>query len=140
MAKIIINDHPHIIAGYNFFPVDFQEDIPNYLQLVGGVHLPFNWDVGLRLQYATGKPQTPVIGRTLYENNQQFVPRYGEPYSERTDPRVTKRLTYSAFIDLPDLLGTFYGSPEYYVYNYDYTEREPFTMIPMIMGGIRVQF
>ncbi|MBN1757721.1 MAG: TonB family protein [Chitinispirillaceae bacterium] len=129
----------------------FQEDIPHYLQLVGGVHLPFNWDVGLRLQYATGKPQTPVIGRTLYENNQQFVPRYGEPYSERTDPyftlgmrfdhlRVTKRLTYSAFIDLPDLLGTFYGSPEYYVYNYDYTEREPFTMIPMIMGGIRVQF
>lgn len=137
-------------------PVDrkwtlFEEDIPHYLQLVGGVHLPFNWDASVRLQYATGKPQTPVVGRTLYENGQRFVPHYGEPFSERTDPffmlgmrfdhlHVRKRLTWSTFIDLPDLLGTFYGSPEYYVYNYDYTEREAFTMIPVIMAGIRMQF
>jgi hypothetical protein len=129
----------------------FEEDIPHYLQLLGGVHLPFHWDASLRLQYATGKPQTPVVGRTLYENTQQFVPRYGEPYSERTDPyfklgvrfdhvRVNKRFTWSTFIDLPDLLGPLYMSPEFYVYNYDYTEREPVTMIPLIMGGFRVQF
>ncbi|MBN1577146.1 MAG: TonB family protein [Chitinispirillaceae bacterium] len=129
----------------------FEEDIPNYLQLVGGVHLPFGWDAGVRLQYATGKPQTPIVGRTLYENSQVFVPKYGEPLSDRTDPyftvglrfdhiRVKKRFIYSTFIDLPDLLGTFYGSPEFYVYNYDYTEREAFTMIPMIMGGIRLEF
>ncbi len=129
----------------------FEEDIPHYLQLLGGVHLPFNWDASLRLQYATGKPQTPVTGRILYENTQQFMPRYGEPYSERTDPyfklgmrfdhlHATKRFTWSAFIDLPDLLGPLYMSPEFYVYNYDYTEHEPFTMIPLIMGGFRVQF
>jgi TonB family protein len=129
----------------------FEEDIPNYLQLLGGVHLPFNWDASLRLQYATGKPQTPIVGRTLHENNQTFIPRDGEPYSQRTDPyfklgmrfdhlHVTKRFTWSTFIDLPDLLGPLYMSPEFYVYNYDYTEREPFTMIPLIMGGVRVQF
>jgi hypothetical protein len=129
----------------------FEEDIPHYLQLLGGVHLPFNWDASLRLQYATGKPQTPVIGRTLYENSQEFVPRYGEPFSERIGPyftlgvrfdhmHVTKRFTWSTFIDLPDLLGPLYMSPEFYVYNYDYTEREPFTMVPLIMGGFRVQF
>jgi hypothetical protein len=129
----------------------FEEDIPHYLQLLGGVHLPANWDASLRLQYATGKPQTPVVGRRLYENTQQFVPRDGEPFSQRIDPyfklgmrfdhiHVTKRFTWSAFIDLPDLLGPLYMSPEFYVYNYDYTEREPFTMIPLIMGGFRVQF
>ena len=129
----------------------FEEDIPHYLQLVGGFHLPFGWDAGVRLQYATGKPQTPVVGRVLYENSQVFIPEYGEPLSERTDPyftvgvrfdhlKVKKRFTYSTFIDLPDLFGTFYGSPEYYTYNYDYTEREAFTMFPMIMGGIRLEF
>jgi TonB family protein len=129
----------------------FDRDIPNYLQLVGGVHLPFNWDASLRLQYSTGIPQTPVIGRTLYENSQQFVPRYGKPNSERMDPyftlgvrfdhvHVTKRFTWSGFIDLPDLLGPLYMSPEFYEDNYDYTERQPVTMIPIIMGGFRVQF
>jgi hypothetical protein len=129
----------------------FEEDIPHYLQLVGGVHLPLDWDAGIRLQFATGKPQTPVTGRYLYENSQVFVPQYGEPLSIRTDPyftlglrfekvRVKKRFSYSIFLDIPDLLGTFYASPEFYVYNYDYTERQSFSMVPLIMAGFRLEY
>ncbi len=129
----------------------FEEDIPNYLQLVAGFHLPLGWDAGVRIQYATGKPQTPVVGRTLNENRQVFVPEYGKPLSERVDPYFTlglrfdhvkakKRFTYTVFLDIPDLLGAFYSSAEFYMYNYDYTEREAITMVPLIMGGIKVEY
>jgi hypothetical protein len=129
----------------------FEEDIPHYLQLVGGIHLPLGWDAGIRIQYATGKPQTPVVGRTLNENNQMFTPVMGEPLSERAGPyftlglrfdkiRIKKFFRYNLFLDIPDLLGTFYSSPEFYVYNYDYTERDAFSMIPLIMGGVKIEY
>ncbi len=39
--------------------------------------------LGLRFSYATGMPFTPLEGREWNENDQRFVPIWGEPYSER---------------------------------------------------------
>jgi hypothetical protein len=39
--------------------------------------------LGIRLSYATGLPYTPLAGREWDENNNVFLPIWGDPFSER---------------------------------------------------------
>ena len=39
--------------------------------------------LGLRVSYATGMPYTPLVGREWNEDDQNFIPVWGDPYSER---------------------------------------------------------
>jgi hypothetical protein len=39
--------------------------------------------LGIRFSYATGLPFTPLIGRDWDENQNAFIPIWGDPYSER---------------------------------------------------------
>jgi len=39
--------------------------------------------LGWRVSYATGMPYTPLVGREWNEDDQNFIPIWGDPYSQR---------------------------------------------------------
>ena len=67
-------------------PYDF--DRTHLVNLVAGLLLPRNWDVGVRLQYQSGKPAT-----TTYGYNTARTAGY-----ERVDIRIDKRAVYRGWL------------------------------------------
>ena len=67
-------------------PYDF--DRTHLVNLVAGLRLPRNWDVGVRLQYQSGKPAT-----TSYGYNTARTDGY-----DRVDIRVDKRAVYRGWL------------------------------------------
>jgi hypothetical protein len=67
-------------------PYDF--DRTHLINVVAGMPLPRNWDVGLRLQYPSGKPETTTAGYNTARTN-GYV---------RFDMRVDKRAVWRAWL------------------------------------------
>jgi TonB family protein len=128
-----------------------NRDEPHHLQLLGSWNLRNNWDAGVRTRFVSGKPTSPIIGTVEDVNNKTINPIYGERNSERLDPffqldfRVDKRVIYDKwmltyYVDLQNMLWPIYKSPELVFYNYNYTESQKISMIPMVSVGVRVEF
>ncbi len=129
-------------------------DETHNLQILGSWRLRRNYEAGFRLRYVTGKPTTPVAGVIEYENSSgtsSFRPVYGETNSDRMDPffqfdiRIDKKYVFnkwilSYFIDLQNLTWFLYKSPEFIIYNYDYTEKAVFSNFPMYAVGLKVEY
>lgn len=129
----------------------YDEDITNHLQVLGSWHLKRDWDVGFRLRYTTGKPQTPIVATVYNEENKFFEPIYGEKNSNRVNPfvqldlRVDKKYIYnkwifSTYIDLQNVSWFLYKSPEFFIYNYDYSDKQTISGIFIPAIGTRVEF
>ncbi|MCX7725228.1 MAG: TonB family protein [Chitinispirillaceae bacterium] len=129
----------------------FDSDETHHLQLLGNWKLKKNWETGFRLRYVTGKPKTPIIGVIENENSSSISPIYGEEKSGRMAPffqldiRVDKKFVYkkwilSLFWDLQNISWFWYKSPELEIYNYDYTDKIDFSMIPTFAVGLRADF
>lgn len=69
-----------------YAPYDF--DRTHLLNVVAGLQLPRNWDLGLRLQYQSGKPATTTYGYNTARGD-SFV---------RVDVRVDKRAVYKKWL------------------------------------------
>ena len=67
-------------------PYDF--DRTHLVNLVAGLLLPRNWDVGVRLQYQSGKPATTTSGYNTARTNGY----------DRIDVRVDKRAVYKGWL------------------------------------------
>jgi hypothetical protein len=67
-------------------PYDF--DRTHLVNLVAGLLLPRNWDVGVRLQYQSGKPATTTYGYNTARTNGY----------DRVDIRVDKRAVYRGWL------------------------------------------
>jgi hypothetical protein len=128
-----------------------REDEPHHLQLLGSWSLANNWDFGARLRFVSGRPTTPVIGIVEDVNNKTIRPIRGEPNSTRMDPffqldlRADKKVIYnkwilSYYLDLQNALWPVYKSPEFVFHNYNYTEKQTVSMIPMMSFGVRAEF
>ncbi len=109
----------------------FSKDQTHNLIAVGSWKLPKNWEVGFKLQCATGDPETPIVGSVYDENDQMYKVKYGEVNSERLDPTVQldlridkkvilKRSILSAYIDFYNIGYFIYKSPQMYIQNSDY--------------------
>lgn len=129
----------------------FDEDLPHYLQLIGSYKFKRDWNIGLRFQFASGKPETPVVSSIYIEDQQQYIPVFGEKNSTRMNPffqlgirfdkkLASKRFICSIYLDMQNILAFFYDSPEYYEYNYDFKEKEVFAMIPLATLGLKFEF
>ncbi|MBN1759551.1 MAG: TonB-dependent receptor, partial [Chitinispirillaceae bacterium] len=132
----------------------YGSDQTHHVQLLGSWRLPKNWEAGFRLRYVTGNPTTPVIDVIEVENypgSYSFRPVYGKRNSSRVDPfvqldiRVDKKLVFdkwilSFFWDLQNISYFFYKSPEFEIYNYDYTDKTVFSNFPMFAIGIKAEF
>ncbi len=70
----------------SWVPYDF--DRTHLLNVVAGLRLPRNWDLGLRLQYQTGKPATTTAGYNTARGAGFF----------RVDLRVDKRAVWNKWL------------------------------------------
>ncbi|MCX7727065.1 MAG: TonB-dependent receptor, partial [Chitinispirillaceae bacterium] len=129
----------------------YDRDQTHNLQLVVSSRVFDQLEAGCRIRYVTGNPQTPIIGSVYDATNRFYRPEYGAENSMRNDPffqvdiRIDKRFIFnnwilSAYIDLQNVLLFIYKSPEFTVYNYDYTEKT-IVSLPFIPSfGIRAEF
>ncbi|MCK9425149.1 MAG: TonB-dependent receptor [Ignavibacteriaceae bacterium] len=116
--------------------MDFEEltsssfDITHNFSLIAKYFIAVNWQVGINLKYATGRPYTPVIGSDYRLSENVYEPVYGVKNSSRFQDykRLDLRLTYfttlfdsfsSVFyleglniLDLKNIFGYYY-SPDY---------------------------
>lgn len=127
----------------------FDGDQPHNLVVVGSYQLGA-WRIGGRFRYATGAPNTPVVGSVYQSDVGLWRPVYGPVNSGRLeaahqlDLRVDRRWDFddwrlSAYLDVSNV----YAHPQVfdYDYNYDYSERTKITDIPILPAlGVRGEF
>ncbi len=129
----------------------YNKDQTHNLQLVASCRLPRQWEVGTRLRYVSGNPLTPIIGSVFDATNRYYRPISGAENSQRNDPffqadlRIDKKFVFdrwmfSLYLDMQNVLVFLYKSPEFTVYNYDYTEQTTISspFIPSL--GLRAEF
>ncbi|MCL2218558.1 MAG: TonB-dependent receptor [Chitinispirillia bacterium] len=128
-----------------------SRDEPHHLQILGSWKLPKERDVGMRARFVSGKPTSPIVGTVENENGKYISPIYGERNSTRHDPffqvdvRFDKKIergkyNWTYYVDLQNVLWPLYRSPEFILWNYNYTESQKLGMIPMASAGVRVEF
>lgn len=134
----------------------FEQDQTHNLQVVASWKLPREWEAGFRVQYTTGNPETPHTG--IEDNEYTYGSEFGEymetkgkPLSERMDPnvrvdlRVDKRFVFrdwmmSVYLDVQNANYFFYNSPEFYEYNYDFSERKAVGGLILPTLGVTASF
>lgn len=127
------------------------KDQTHNIQLFLNYQFHKNWAAGSRIRYTSGNPYTPVIDRIYDATNRYYQPVYGSENSERNGPyfgidlRVDKKIIFNNWIlncyfDLQNAMWFLYKSPEYTLYNCDFTEKTAvlFPCIPSI--GVRAEF
>ncbi|MBX2813467.1 MAG: TonB-dependent receptor [Myxococcales bacterium] len=133
----------------------FDFDQTHILNLNTSYSLPNGWEIGLRWRLISGNPTTPSIplqsGQTFFLSDlDQYSDVPGESNSERlpifnqVDLRIEKNwifnvLQFKAFLSL---INTFnVENPEGSSFNFDYTEREFATGLPVFPNiGFRAEF
>lgn len=134
----------------------FEQDQTHNLQVVASWKLPHEWEAGFRMQYTTGNPETPHTGITEDEytyggEHGYYIETMGKPLSDRvgpnfrTDIRFDKRFVYrdwmmSVYLDVQNVNYFFYNSPEFYEYNYDYSERKAVGGLILPTLGVTASF
>ena len=119
----------------------FEWDQTHILAVILSARLPWDIDAGFRLRYATGNPQTPIVGSYFASDYDTYIPVSGAPYSTRQaafiqlDLRVDKKFTFrswyfAVYIDIEN--ATNRANPETYAYSYDYQQRATVTGLPII--------
>ena len=135
----------------------YSQDQTNILQLIGSYKFAYSQEFGVRFQYVTGDPTTPILGPDYFDaTNRRYVPLYGAYNSGRVDPyvsfdiRYAKTFTYNlwqldAYIEVTHLenwFGKGYKSPETgnYEWNYDYTAKNVLSDVTRPSIGVKVSF
>ncbi|MFN3198384.1 MAG: TonB family protein [Bradymonadia bacterium] len=125
----------------------FDLDQTHNLILIGQYKLSPTWFVGTRWRYVTGNPTTPITGSVYDSVNDTFSPVSGVVNSDRLsdfhqlDIRIDKVWNYNtwrlnAYFELQNTYNR--GNPEGISYNYDYTESQEITGLPIIPSfGLR---
>lgn len=110
--------------------INFSIDQTHNIVLVASWLFNRNWNLGFRMQYTTGNPETPVVGSKYHEHMHVYTPVYGKENSGRVPPhfqidlRIDKVFVYknwmlSTYIDVVNASYPLYKSPQDYIYNYD---------------------
>ena len=127
----------------------FDYDQPHNLVAAASWKLG-KWTVGGRFRFASGLLSTPVVGSVYLADQDLYQPVYGATNSQRLesshqlDLRVDRRFqfdawTLSAYLDVTNV----YANPRVFDYSYefDYSEREPLTDLPILPTiGVRGEF
>ncbi len=135
----------------------YNQDQTNNLQLVGSYKVTPTQTAGIRFQYVTGDPTTPINGSLIYDaDSRRYIPNDGPVNSARMPPyidldlRYDKKFVYalwqwSVYIDVSHIenwFGKGYHSPELnnYEWNYNYTEKSVFSDVTRPAFGVRMEF
>jgi TonB family protein len=131
-------------------------DQTHHIEAIGSWRLGHNWSVGTRIRYVTGNPDTALLGYTAGEfvydaDDGEYEPVSGDYLTDRMEPffqidlRVDKKFIHdnwlmSLYLDVQNVNYKWYNSPEFYYYNYDYSERKKIGGIILPTIGIRAEF
>jgi hypothetical protein len=128
----------------------FQYDQTHNINLVGQTDLPGNLKVSGRIRYVTGNAKTPVVDATFDADNDVYLPKQGDYFSQRLSPffqidaRVDKKWIYDryilwAYLDVQNI--TNHGNPESINYSYNYQQSKEITGLPILPTlGIEGEF
>jgi TonB family protein len=124
----------------------FDYDQPHVLTVVGSYEPGLGFEVGLRFRYASGFPRTPVVGAFYDSRRDIYEPYFGAQNSIRIpafvalDLRAAKRWDFGrvkveVYLDVQNV--TNQKNAEDIVYNYDYSQKNYITGIPIlpVFGG-----
>jgi len=129
----------------------FEFDRPHIVNLIGGIQLSETWQLGVKFQYASGNPYTPVVGVGV-KNGSYYVVDGGynsarNPAYHKLDVRIDKKFqfetwTLTAYLDLWNI----YNRQNILSYSYKVdsngvittTPRYDFGVLPII--GLSAQF
>jgi outer membrane receptor protein involved in Fe transport len=129
----------------------FEFDRPHIVNLIGGLELSESWQLGVKFQYASGNPYTPVVGAVM-KNGSYYVVDGGYnsaryPAYHKLDVRIDKKFQFSswtltAYLDLWNV----YNRQNILSYSYKVdskgiittTPRYDFGLLPII--GLSAQF
>lgn len=126
-----------------------QFDQTHNLNLIG-VYERSRWVFSTRFRYVTGGPFTPINGATFDSDNDLYIPRRGDFFSERFDDflqldfRVDRKFIYktwilSAYLDIQNLTNANNGQG--ISYSYDFSESEKAAGTPILpIFGLRGEF
>ena len=144
LSRTILRDqpgHPERLASF---------DQTHILTALGSYQLGRGWQVGARYRLVSGRPETPVVGSVFDANAGSYTPLTGPMHSERIkmfrqlDLRADKTWTFTdwkltTYLDVQNV--TYVKNVEAYRYNYDFSQRDVITGLPIIPSlGVRGEF
>ncbi|MGM0462731.1 MAG: TonB-dependent receptor domain-containing protein [Fibrobacterota bacterium] len=129
----------------------FDQDQTHNVQLLGSFSLRNNWEVGGRMQYTTGNPDTPISTGSESISNKFIGSKSGERFSIRKDPffridlRAEKKYIFektmlTSHIDIQNISWFFYKNTEFYNWDDFYIEYQDISMIPLVDAGFTLEF
>jgi TonB family protein len=151
LIKRQISDHAYGWLSYTFSHAvqsrrggDFVAtafDQPHVLNAVASYKPWPGWELGSRLQFASGRPDTPVIASSYDADLGAYVPVRGptrsirDPFFFQLDTRIEHDWLYDTwslglYLDIINVLNV--KNVEAYQYDYRYRERSPITSYPII--------
>ncbi len=138
-------------SEYNYsrmIPPDF--DIPHRVTVVATYDFVSEWQMGMKWQFASGRPYTPIKDVKFDTSSGYYMPIFGEPNSARLpayhtlDVRLLKKWRFSSWslVIFLEVLNTYARkNVADYEWNADYTERTAQTYMPTIPSiGIIAEF
>jgi hypothetical protein len=128
----------------------YDYDQPHIGTVVASYRLTPKWTTGLKWRYASGQPETPVVGSYYDPVYDRYRPVYGEvnsvrkPVYHRLDLSVSREARYNTwrlrwYLEVLNV----YNSKNVigYDYNEDYSERTEITQIPFLpYVGLEAKF
>ncbi len=128
----------------------FQFDQTHILTAIASVRLGRGWEVGARFRLVSGNPTTPVVGSIFNGDTGTYSQIPGVPFSTRNNPfhqldvRIDKTWNFSRgslnlFLEVLNVYNN--SNPEGVQYNYNYTQSQTVTGIPIFPNlGVRVEY
>jgi hypothetical protein len=128
----------------------YDYDQRHLLTLVSSYKLTRKWETGLKWRFASGQPDTPIVGALYDAPNSRWLPVYAEvnsarkPAYHRLDLSVSRLSTHDTwqwrwYVEILNV----YNSKNVigYDYNFDYSARKEIKQIPFLPYlGLEVKF
>ncbi len=134
--------------GQAFNPTDFDQT--HIFTAVASWRIGRGWEAGARFRYVTGLPDATVLGTLFDADSLVYIPIYPRvddvrvPDFHQLDLRVDKtwefrRWRLGVFLDVMNVYN--HANPEFYSYNYNYTQRGIVQGLPILPSlGVRGEF
>lgn len=130
-----VQNHP----DSEYAPTTFDQ--PHVLNAIASYKPGGGWELGLRVQYASGRPDTPVIGATYDADTGKYVAIRGalrsirEPAYRQLDARIEKdwifnNWTFGIYLDVINVTNA--TNVEALQYDYRYQHSSPVTSFPIL--------
>jgi TonB family protein len=129
----------------------YGRDQTHNLQLILNYRLKKQFEAGTRIRYVSGNPYTPVVDRVYKADLFQYVPVYGKTNSLRNKPfiqvdlRVDKKFVFdkwmlATYLDFQNVFSFIYASPEFTIFDFDYSDQTTVSAPFIPSFGLRAEF